>query len=288
MLSLLTILLSQAGITASFYEPMVVEGRTWWYDAGNEYGIQIGKVVNIEGVDWHELNIILEHGQLCDGPSPYYHYYGDVQFFDNKRLICYIREEAKQVYIFIKRDDLMSVKPLAGYCSNFTPCGPDGEYSQVALYNFDQDATDPYWGYFNDNHWTYSISAVENVVHNSRRLNQYSAVFKALDGWTLEGTYYDIIGSDDIFFLPFVDLGIMGTLSPNLRYVTDPDGSIIYEGVGGYKLWEEYQNAGVKNIQVPLSETTEWYDMYGRRIEQPKHRGVYIKRVGKQTSKIVL
>lgn len=223
------------------------------------------------------------------GNCPRYLFYGGPYFFKEERLICYIREEAKQVYIRINMADLRELKPLEGACSWFTIiCLEDGYlgdcYDEVALYNFDAEATNLYWGTVRSN-WKYNISSVEKVDHNGTQLNKYNI---DIEDKGEDASYYEIIGSDDIFFLPFAGLSLMSTRHSVLRYVTDPDGTIIYKGYGGFKLWEEYAIAGVDNVETAGMDVTEWYDMHGRRIERPTQNGVYIKRQGRQVTKVVL
>ncbi len=73
-----------------------------------------------------------------------------------------------------------------------------------------------------------------------------------------------------------------------LRYVTDKDYNILYEQEGGVKLWDEM--AGVSNVAVDGSYDSEpsWYNMQGVKVAEPTSPGIYIRKAGNNTAKVVV
>lgn len=110
-------LLLISGCAYAIQPKMVVKDRTWWYniekldgtkcdlltsDWHSEFGIRIGEEVEIDGVKWHEINVV----KRGDGE---YHF-GQIIQDENPICISYIREEDENVYVLLD-DDLLAAYP---------------------------------------------------------------------------------------------------------------------------------------------------------------------------------
>lgn len=78
-------------------KPLVVEGRTWWYESDNkgsndpiDYGITIGKSVNLYGRTWNEVKVIKSMLHSSEGV------WHDCK--DEDIVVGYIREDNSKVY----------------------------------------------------------------------------------------------------------------------------------------------------------------------------------------------
>ncbi len=72
-----------------------------------------------------------------------------------------------------------------------------------------------------------------------------------------------------------------------LRYVTDMDYNIIYEGIGGMKAWE-LEPSGVEDVCVDVRSDEQWFTLGGISVSQPTSPGVYIRRSGNRSEKVVI
>lgn len=80
-------------------------------------------------------------------------------------------------------------------------------------------------------------------------------------------------------------IGINIICEPELRYVTDKDGEIIYERHGGMRLWDDMKSA--VSIETAASETpVEWFNLQGLSIPRPSAPGIYIRKEGRNVSKV--
>ena len=72
-----------------------------------------------------------------------------------------------------------------------------------------------------------------------------------------------------------------------LRYVTDMDYNIIYEGIGGVKAWE-LEPSGVEDVAIDSHEAVEWYTIGGVKVSEPSAPGAYIRRSGSTAEKVIV
>ena len=106
--------------------------------------------------------------------------------------------------------------------------------------------------------------------------------------------------ANELFFSPFtyvpsymqcsdgkVDWFRGGRQPMLLRYVTDMDYNIIYEGIGGVKAWE-LEPSGVEDVCLDGSESALWYTIGGVKIAEPTAAGIYLRRIGNRTDKVVI
>jgi hypothetical protein len=69
--------------------------------------------------------------------------------------------------------------------------------------------------------------------------------------------------------------------------VTDADKNIIYEGLGGERLWESYEDS-VADISVDASGVCQWYNLQGVAVEPPTSAGIYIRHQNGKSEKVVI
>ncbi|MDE7466945.1 MAG: hypothetical protein K2M61_01160, partial [Muribaculaceae bacterium] len=112
---------------------------------------------------------------------------------------------------------------------------------------------------------------------------------------TRTNSKYDV---NELFFSPFVRVPEVypcggldwyyGSRQPmQLRYVTDMDYNIIYEGIGGVKAWE-LEPSGVEDVSVEGGDEVQWYTLGGISVSRPSVPGVYIRRTGNRSEKVVI
>lgn len=74
---------------------------------------------------------------------------------------------------------------------------------------------------------------------------------------------------------------------PELTYVTEgEDNHVIFEAAGGEKLWEM---AGVESVVAdPQAGAVRWFNLQGVAISSPDAPGLYIRRTGSKSEKVLV
>lgn len=287
---------------AAEYEPMVVEGRTWWYGNSewvrNEFGVRIGSAITIDGVEWNKVYVCLHH--KLEVHERIDNTYDWLNLDEDDGLIAYIREEDGKVYA---RTDVNNGFPE--HCFPFGLPLPsalfNNDESMAKIYDFKIDGNSFVLG--NEGHATeddtplfefelLDSDVVESHGNTYRRMHCQTDSPEALcsEVYFIEGI--GVVGYDDtessvassIFYTPFhryyTAIGAPGV--PVLRYVTDESNEIIYEHSGGVELWKDFENAenvytGVNNVVIEPAgaNTLEYYNLQGIKINAPQP-GMYV------------
>lgn len=290
------------------YNPMVVEGRTWWYDADEwssnmEYGVRIGSKVEIDSVEWHKVYVCLHHKTIT-GPTYIDSSHPWLERDENTGLMGLIREKDGKVYFSCGRIkatpavDKQSLYGMLDYSIIF-----DGWDFDVLLYDFSTE--DNYVMGAADNvdldlaatrigMQLISRDVIDNCGHryntslfnvkpaNPRYVDFYSGNVTIVEGIGLIGelntdSYFD---SRCLFYAPFPRATSNPPGPPTLHYVTDADNNIIYMHAGGDKLWEKFaEYNGVEDINVDSADLSgaEYYNLQGQRITAPVKGNIYIR-----------
>ena len=289
--------------------PMVVEGRTWWYTTRTssffpgrlcmaEYGVTIGPEVEIDGVKWHELRVPIEAertratdaegGELLDWV-----------YDRSNRCVSYIREENGGIFVKYGQEALSLYEPIA-YESKLSPLKNYNDDNQgILLYNNGNTGEEFMAG--GSLQVRIGKQGELQSVGNTYRTFELDMRLGSEEWWRYAGEprWVEGIGcintspewlacSGELLFLPFTGYcAATGALFPTLtRYVTDADGNIIYEGIGGDKLWEGLD--GINSVvqdNVDMN-STRWFTPMGREIDRPDASGIYIKVCGGKATKV--
>lgn len=278
---------------------MVVEGRTWWYTAHTgahgsdhsqyELGVQIGASEEIDGVTWNRLNIVKSaeqrHERIPDKINEWNVY--DWTVSDSVRCFGHIREEDNRVFVLYDyHNDNICYAPI--FNSIYEYCDRP-EIEPLKIYDFnDADSIVTFGRYVSKFERTEADSIVNsgftyrvfNFVDKSDRF--LIPEFKAIPeiGVIVHG---DICG--DMFCAPFAPTVCDTPIT--LRYVTDPDGNVMYEGIGGLRAWDDNEFLSVSDI-LESEAPARWYNLQGIEVEAPTSPGVYIKLQGGRTAKVAL
>ncbi len=297
--------------TASDYPPMVVEGKTWWQSTERwpdrykrehyyyyEVGFTIGSKVEIDGVTWNKLYI----SHYRDGVN----YIDGIKWNEDESLLGYIREEDGKVLTLMgslaeKKERYASLfgETYAILCPMYPVDG-----KETLIYDFNKrDFHIGSLGY-ESNPSDYDLEPFllkyvsEDLVNNSGGdYKKYTYTHE--EGYAAEGEeiyFIEGIGmaqscgwiGECLFFYPMIDREFTALDVLKLRYVTDKDYNILYEQEGGVKLWDEM--AGVSNVAVDGSYDSEpsWYNMQGVKVVEPTSPGIYIRKAGNNTAKVVV
>ncbi|MDE6301036.1 MAG: hypothetical protein K2M19_04920 [Muribaculaceae bacterium] len=288
---------------------MVVEGRTWWYDApvaglnNQDFGFRIAAPVEIDGEAWYPVQ------QIRYLVEPYN---GKPELSDEAITLCHIRQVGSKIYTRISyNNDAIKNHPL--FHQFFGPCqnlvySPDITESattlEIQLYGesgekfiYSSDDTNP------DKDFMELTFGNSNLISNSgneymqfeltnteRRCAFYdmweTTIYSVPEfGYTDSSEFYS-----ELFFAPmgvYFFASYPYQVNPRLRYVTDADNNILFEGKGGFKLWE-YDPAGTEDVQIaPESEDETWFTLDGRKVGSPAAGGIYIRRAGSKIEKVV-
>lgn len=272
------------------YQALVVEGRTWWYHNANEagksceFGVSIGKAEEIDGTMWNRIEVGLREMRLS-GES------GEGVIETEPILAGYIREKDKKVYvrysIGVSDFDGLGTTSYGGQMKYLL----EHEYIDGLVYSYTLAGTENFYGAIQNKFQVYTVNAITSVAGaNGRVFNSYSCTADAGSGrddlleLPTEFAFLDGIGYEGgLFYSPFSDDEPATADSfgqPTLRYVTDADGTVIYESAGGKQLWEY---AGVENVRV--SEDELWFNLQGMPVAKPTAPGVYIRKKGNEIIK---
>lgn len=287
--------------TKESHKPLVVEGRTWWYESSSQidgpidYGVTIGKEVVINDVKWNEIRVIKSMLHGFDGV------WHDCK--DEDAVVGYIREDGTKVYSkpFIKH----SFKPINELCFWHDMY----EDNEVLVYDYGTSASHFFFGFRESNMLKigYEITETSDIINSGINYKKWTAIYDGVYYWedndlrVIEPEkkpfeYVEGIGvtrpSDFsmLFYFPWEGAlnGDWDYRMPILRYVTEgEDNTIIYEGIGGQKLWTI--PASVDNIAADTTDSNiEWYTIQGLKIDRPTTPGVYIRRQDGTATKVVV
>ncbi len=267
----------------------VVEGKTWWYTSDfysmepktTEYGITIGEETEIDGVKWNKFGVSLSSTTYEDGVTTY----------DNTSYpIGYIRQDQDKIFYKINWNggfDPISNYSIGNFCWN---------KEEVEVYYFGSAGDKFAFGGEDDQAMDYTIDEVSEITSCGYNYKLYKATSTSRNAWSMNFVESIGVGTPDnpygLFYMPFG-----GEIASNprwssakLRYVTDPEQNIIYESVGGDRLWEKVaENNGVTDITVSNSAPSKFYNLQG--VEVPAGTlspGFYIKRTGSTAQKILV
>ena len=293
---------------------MVVKDRTWWYniektdgtkcdiltsDWHSEFGIQIGEEVEIDGVKWHEINVV----KRGDGE---YHF-GQIIQDEYPICISYIREEDENVYVLLD-DDLLAAYPLIHKVMQHSRWAKyvSSDPKEILVYHFGKEGdkfemgagadaaacqiTSVYNGTNIFEGWNIETSFVANSVKLAEAgfLNDYT------DLTVIEGI--GVYSSDkehmSLFFAPMTDNAAESEFTiPMLRFVTDLVDNyrdrVIFQAAGGHRQWDEMVSS--PDIETsPADRATRWYGVDGVEVSAPQAPGIYVKVTGSTATKVVV
>ena len=276
----------------AFESKMVVEGRTWWYDANwygpIEYGIRIGSKALIDGIEWNKVYVCLHHKDVSDS-KPYDTTYEWINYNEDEGLVAYIREENDKIFAKIADYHFSKeLKPCA-LMDNSPLFWNSG--SSALIYDFSNNETftlgseeidSPELNFsIIDNDIVescgYSYKRFKCSADESNYLLSNNVYFTQGIGVTGEwsddnkNTYYSL------FYAPFYMAATNGMNLVSLKYVTDKEDNIIYQGTGGTKLWEQYQDVAVQNIiNDNQNDKIEYFNLQGIKIDTPAPGSIVI------------
>lgn len=204
--------------------------------------------------------------------------------------IAYIKDDGRTVCAVnnTKTEPISAIEPYLLLSSDFS--NPFylymfGDVSEKSIYGRDDK-----WGY------PYQIKEISKITNSGIKYRRYRAdtspnmVGLYFPNTTEEYEYVEGIGDPSYFMLMPYGGGMPATGSfgfPELTYVTEGDDNrVIFEAAGGSKLWEM---AGVESVVADREPGAEqWFNLQGVAISQPHAPGLYIRRVGSKSEKIIL
>ncbi|MDE6574918.1 MAG: hypothetical protein K2L84_06275 [Muribaculaceae bacterium] len=256
------------------YQPLVVEGRTWWYYNSNaegktfEFGVSIGEQEEIDGVLWNRVEVGLrEYFGYRDSP-------GRV-FETEPLLVAHVREENQKVYARYS-GSYTYFAALGTTCmgSQARYLVGDDDFIEGLVYDFSPAGTETYYGSKEHNWQDYSIDFITTGTYAGMLYNRYLCSTELNEDiyrriiYPLDFEYFEAIGHvNGLFYSPFscdyID-AVGAFQQPTLRYVTDRTASnghrVIYEAAGGKTLWTYYaENMPNPNYKPLVVEGRTWW-----------------------------
>lgn len=272
------------------HKPMLVEGRTWWYttthrlygyrDEHHDYsrisenGLSVGPEVEIEGVKWHKINIVT-------GLS-----ISDVwEYNTTPRTIGYMREDGNKIFTAYFDDynkpEYNYFEGVSEYIHQYTNL----RYPVQLTYEYKNIGESYIVGDENYVFTTVTIKNISKCINSGVEYTLYECEIPSGP----DASFIDGLGCiTGRYFIDPLCSGVTGINSyeyPQLRYITDQDSSIIYEGIGGYKLWEA---TGVDNVIADGEESYLWYNLQGMAIDEPTTPGIYIRCSRSDNEKVII
>ncbi|MCM1033507.1 MAG: hypothetical protein NC405_07095 [Odoribacter sp.] len=306
-LSLLVAITANAQFLNSEYcAPHIVEeGRTWWYHGYRmsgrlphedyEYGIRIGAKAEIDGVEWHSIDLVFWADKEYDAT--------EWNYSEPDKHLSYIREDGDAVYVLFEPESLREYENIGFSTMDLSSwnCFMEGEnIREVKIYGFGPATEMIQLG--NDEHvFTCKIEEVTEMESHGYRYTVFTASSTDMPCANFgEPWYYadkigvlaenEWMGSQGLFFAPLgSELASIGTQRRGtLRYVTEgDDNEIIYEGTGGTKAWAG--ELGVKDLEMTATPgATRWFNMQGVEIPVPEAAGIYVKVSAGGAEKVVV
>ena len=264
---------------------LAIKGRTWWYRGftnaipnTQEWGIRIGDEVIIKDEVWNKVDMCLYTDEHVIGEKPVFHY--DVQ------TIAYIKDDGNNVCV-IRDPEETVIRAMSAYLVY--------EWEPYYLYKFGEVADSGIYGK-EDRGYPYEIKDISEITNSGIKYryfkadvsrNKYGSSFPNI---TPTYEYVEGIGHPTNFMLmPFGGgrLETKGFGFPELTYVTEgEDNHVIFEAAGGDKLWEM---AGVESVVAdPKAGAEQWFNMQGVAISRPDAPGLYIRRTGSKSEKVLI
>ncbi len=291
---------------------MVIKDRAWWYTLDyssgddpllwdHEFGLQIGDEVDIDGVAWHEINVV----KRGDGE---YHWTRP----DETDPICisYIREERGSVFALLDADRLaeypniykvMQHSRWAQYIS------PDPKPVQIYFFGEKNDifrmgdgddaalcqvmnTENKFFGIYDDEYLVDAASMqIYGIGFRNAGFMDGNSAMTVVEG---VGAYTSDKEHISLFFAPLTDNGAeSGFTVPVLRYVTDGEYShnakVVFEGAGGWQQWQFLVSS--PDIETaPVDGTERWFGIDGVEVVEPLSPGLYIKVTGGRAVKTLV
>ena len=280
--------------TPSNTNNLVVKGRTWWYQSEQrtnanhqEFGIRIGDQVEIDGENWNRVIMAMY-------TEPQKYGIDATEVKTDTTTIAYIREDNGHVITRAAGTDydrVSTIPALGSYLqgSVFDLIAPFhlyrfGKIGEKGIYGFDEQYGD-----------TYTIQSIEQISNSGIKYQKYVSMPNAPTNilWIVPNGTYDYvegIGSPTEFLLfPYWggDTNAFGWNPPQLSYVTEGDDNrVIFEAAAGQKIWVL---SGVENVTIEGEVTRQtWYTLQGIRIDRPTVAGIYIRRNGRHSEKVII
>lgn len=253
---------------AECYKPMLVEGRTWWYTQKHmlyssegrkwiaENGISVGEEVEIDGVKWHKINLV------NSGISRK----GVWEFNTEPRTIAYMREEGDKIYT-IYFEDCLQCEGVSNY---------DGYYGACSVEQLSYQYLNVGDSYLIGYPFVETYATMDNITQVTNSGHEYTLYECTLNRGP-DVSFIEGLGAikNVLFFAPSPAYCACEDQYdwPDLRYITE-GGEIIYEGIGGFKLWEANS---VGNVLTEDDGTCRWYNLQGIEVGEPASPGLYIR-----------
>ena len=267
---------------------LAVEGRTWWYRGltnatlyNQEWGIRIGEEITIDNEIWNKVDLCLHTSEYKAGEIPTYH--------TEPVTIAYIKDDGRTVCAVKNKEAelIRAIEPYLLLSSDFS--------IPFYLYMFGDVSEKSIYG---EGKWVnpYEIKEISEITNSGIKYRKFKAIVPPnYSGCHLldreQGyEYIEGIGHPSYFMLMPYGGGISAIGSfgyPELTYVTEGDDNhVIFEAAGGAKLWEM---SGVESVVAdPETGVEQWFNLQGVSISQPSAPGLYIRRIGSKTEKIVV
>jgi hypothetical protein len=276
------------------YKPMLEEGKTWWYSGeysdkskhSVEFGITIKGKRNLDGKEWSEIHLVYPDMSVSENPY------------------CLLMEQGKKVYFSHAYDPETSAFDPDGFglgnwlnLEDSELINGDGNIYDFNLSVGEMDFSSlKYPHYFEEGEDVVSEQYLENSGLLYRRL-YYSQPEDATAEYLVEGVGRFLQNDDPIFCAPFIEKNG----ETRLRWVTDAEKRIVYEGIGGYKLWS---TDGVESVSTDALCVSGGrgeilvngdypglavYDTTGRRYAGTRvPAGLYMVTAGGRTAKVLV
>lgn len=293
--------------TVRKYLPLVEEGKTWWYTNGwivynsrGECGIRIGEAEEIDGTVWYRLSYCQRDDYNDnDGWSRTFEegFIGHIREDDNGTI--YTRLNPSKTYDYYPMDHTLW-NDYRSFADEYHSPLQDRDEDIVIEEHRGQPGETGDTYYIGDTENEYLVMIIDGVdeIENSgvtRKVfktivdPKYCDIENPIPGMASfqKNNFIEGIGWDNVLFCnpSYAECSCMGTPHvPYLRYVTDKDNNVVYEGVGGVKIWKE--SVGVEEVSVDSEAEAEYFNLHGIRVENPSQPGVYIERKGEQTRKV--
>lgn len=279
---------------------IVIPGKTWWYQSDHcspggvaYYGVTIGEEDIIDEENWYSVDITKLLYDFKDGKT----------YSDEKIHLCHVREVDGELFSRWNHDEICQFEPIRDIILYLSDYG-NKDIQTALICKIGQEGTQLRIG--SEKIWAdCEIESISEVESCGNTFKCYTAKWiedscskdgANLHRYSVKNKYLEKIGhyDNEFFFMPFNGCWIGGYyVSPELAYVTNPDGSILYEGTlyggeKGFKLWE-YEPDGVENVIVNTIDLTgKWYNVNGIEINRPTSPGVYIHQIDNKSEKIII
>ena len=267
---------------------LAIEGRTWWYKSQfmaypkeQEFGIKIGEEVTVDGEKWNKVTLCMYNEA--------HHPDSTATIKTDTLTVGYIKDDG------INISTKTTIKPVN--CEALA----DTRFFDLYLnaentdYTFGEIGSQGFYGNQNDGlSQFYSINKITELSNSGNTYRVFQGIGQKNESGfgylNIPYEYIEGIGHPKYFMmLPFHNdyTTLLRWGEPKLAYVTDGDDNhVIYEAAGGKKLWEL---AGIEAVTVDSDNAQpEWFTLQGVKIDEPTATGVYIRRTGSRSEKVVV